>query len=212
MGRRLYAPLGAQRRCAPKHDRLARRAICERARAHPETKLLSYWATSLFRSLYNYGHQPKWRNWQTRYVQGVVRLPSSGFKSRLRHLRWQDDGNMYHALSPRRLRPSSPWNRLLIWLSVAAITLSLPLIFNVAARLQAEARMATEVARMTQQVQDAELRLARLRAALDYARSDAFVERWARVHARWSKVGEVVVVPPVTEQEPRVWWEDFLYP
>jgi hypothetical protein len=169
-------------------------------------------AALLFRSLYNYGHQPKWRNWQTRYVQGVVRLPSSGFKSRLRHLRWQDDGNMYHALSPRRLRPSSPWNRLLIWLSVAAITLSLPLIFNVAARLQAEARMATEVARMTQQVQDAELRLARLRAALDYARSDAFVERWARVHARWSKVGEVVVVPPVTEQEPRVWWEDFLYP
>src|SRR5512147_1452046 len=30
---------------------------------------------------------PEWRNWQTRYVQGVVRVPSSGFKSQLRHTR-----------------------------------------------------------------------------------------------------------------------------
>ncbi len=29
--------------------------------------------------------QPKWRNWQTRYVQGVVREPSCGFDSHLRH-------------------------------------------------------------------------------------------------------------------------------
>ncbi len=29
--------------------------------------------------------EPKWRNWQTRYVQGVVRVPSCGFKSHLRH-------------------------------------------------------------------------------------------------------------------------------
>ncbi len=28
---------------------------------------------------------PKWRNWQTRYVQVVVRATSCGFKSRLRH-------------------------------------------------------------------------------------------------------------------------------
>ncbi len=28
---------------------------------------------------------PKWRNWQTRYVQGVVRAISCGFESHLRH-------------------------------------------------------------------------------------------------------------------------------
>ncbi len=28
---------------------------------------------------------PKWRNWQTRYVQGVVSLRSCGFESHLRH-------------------------------------------------------------------------------------------------------------------------------
>ena len=33
---------------------------------------------------------PKWRNWQTRYVQGVVRVTSCGFKSHLRHLAWDD--------------------------------------------------------------------------------------------------------------------------
>jgi hypothetical protein len=30
-------------------------------------------------------HLPKWRNWQTRYVQGVVRVTSCGFESHLRH-------------------------------------------------------------------------------------------------------------------------------
>ena len=28
---------------------------------------------------------PKWRNWHTRYVQGVVRISSWGFDSPLRH-------------------------------------------------------------------------------------------------------------------------------
>ena len=32
-------------------------------------------------------YEPKWRNWQTRYVQGVVGLRSWGFKSLLRHTR-----------------------------------------------------------------------------------------------------------------------------
>ena len=31
------------------------------------------------------GHLPKWRNWQTRYVQGVVGEPPWEFKSPLRH-------------------------------------------------------------------------------------------------------------------------------
>jgi hypothetical protein len=29
--------------------------------------------------------QPKWRNWQTRYVQGVVGVLPWGFESPLRH-------------------------------------------------------------------------------------------------------------------------------
>lgn len=35
-------------------------------------------------------HKPKWRNWQTRYVQGVVLFGECGFDSHLRHLQELD--------------------------------------------------------------------------------------------------------------------------
>ncbi len=105
---------------------------------------------------------------------------------------------------------TSTANRLLIWFSVGALLLSLPLLFNIVSRAQSEARMHAEVERMTQQVNALQTRLTSLHAALDYAQSDAFVEEWARVQARWSKAGEVVVVPPASREVARPWWEDFL--
>ncbi|GIV83844.1 MAG: hypothetical protein KatS3mg052_0851 [Candidatus Roseilinea sp.] len=101
-------------------------------------------------------------------------------------------------------------NRLLVWFSVGALLLALPLAFNIAARLQAEARMRAEVERMTREVSMAEAKLVGLRAALDYASSEAFVEEWARVRARWSKEGEVIVVPPMMREPSHLWWERFL--
>lgn len=101
-------------------------------------------------------------------------------------------------------------NRLLVWFSVGALLLSLPLAFNIASRLQAEARMRAEVERMTREVSIAEAKLVGLRAALDYARSELFVEEWARVRSRWSKEGEVVVVPSMTREPAYLWWESFL--
>ena len=38
-------------------------------------------------------NMPKWRNWQTRYVQGVVSLRSWGFKSLLRHTKTRRCGS-----------------------------------------------------------------------------------------------------------------------
>jgi hypothetical protein len=107
-------------------------------------------------------------------------------------------------------QPPSTTNRLLIWFSIGALLLSLPLLFNIVYRAQAESRMQAEVDRMTQQVDAAEARLAGLREALAYARSDVYVEHWARVRARWGKDGEVVVVPPASGVSSRLWWEDFL--
>lgn len=101
-------------------------------------------------------------------------------------------------------------NRLLIWFSIGALLLSLPLLFNIVTRAQAEVRMQAEVDRMTQQVSAMEEKREHLRAALDYARSDAFVEEWARTRARWSRDGEVVIIPPTFRESARVWWEDFL--
>lgn len=101
-------------------------------------------------------------------------------------------------------------NRLLIWFSIGALLLALPLLFNIVYRVQAEARMQAEVNRMTQQVDATEAKLDGLRKALDYARSDAYVEQWARVRSRWGKDGEVVVVPPTSATVSRLWWDDFL--
>ncbi len=109
-----------------------------------------------------------------------------------------------------RISLPSAVNRLLVWFSIGALLLSLPLAFNIASRLQAEARMRAEVERMRREVNMAEAKLVGLRAALDYARSEPFVEEWARVRARWSKEGEVVVVPPMTHAPPYLWWESFL--
>ena len=51
-----------------------------------------------------YRRLPKWRNWQTRYVQGVVSLCSCGFDSHLRHQRVRLWGEA--SLAPKSLTVS----------------------------------------------------------------------------------------------------------
>lgn len=81
---------------------------------------------------------------------------------------------------------------------------------NIVGRAQAQARLQAEVNRVTQTIQKDEDKFKGLNNALAHARSDAFVEEWARVRARWGKDGEVVVVPPGSGEVARLWWEDFL--
>jgi hypothetical protein len=100
--------------------------------------------------------------------------------------------------------------RLLLWFSIGAILLSLPLLINIVGRMEAEARMSAEVTRVTQKLAQDEAKLNGLKNALDYAKSDAYTERWARVSARWSRDGEVVVVPPASGETAHLWWEMFL--
>lgn len=105
---------------------------------------------------------------------------------------------------------SKTTNRLLIWFSIGALLLSLPLLLNIVGRVQAEARMQAETTRMSAQIAADELRLQGLKNALDYAKTDAFTERWARAWARWGRDGEVVVVPPASGETAHLWWEEFL--
>lgn len=105
---------------------------------------------------------------------------------------------------------SSVASRLLVWFSLGALLLSLPLMVNIVGRAQAQARLQAEVNRVTQTIQKDEDKFKGLNNALAHARSDAFVEEWARVRARWGKDGEVVVVPPASGEVARLWWEDFL--
>ena len=54
---------------------------------------------------------PKWRNWQTRCVQGAVGVRPCGFKSHLRHLQRQSEvvstTSLYFASRPATCRLSS---------------------------------------------------------------------------------------------------------
>jgi len=105
---------------------------------------------------------------------------------------------------------SSVASRLLVWFSLGALLLSIPLMVNIVGRMQAQARLQAEVNRISQSIETDGTKLKGLRNALEHARSDAFVEEWARVRARWGKDGEVVIVPPASGEVTRLWWEDFI--
>lgn len=62
-------------------------------------------------------------------------------------------------------------------------------------------------------VQKSEIRNAQLRSALEYAKSDAFTERYAREQVHYAKAGEVLVLPStgqdlLTDRHP--WWQAFV--
>ena len=120
---------------------------------------------------------------------------------------------MTQSNAPHRFEKSADatsTNRLLTWFSIGMLLLSLPLLVNIVGRVQAETRMQTEASRMTQQLTANKAKLVGLHNALDYAKSDAFTERWARAWARWGKDGETVVVPPASGETVHLWWEEFL--
>jgi cell division protein FtsB len=105
-------------------------------------------------------------------------------------------------------------NRALVWFSIAAIVLSVPLVVNLVGRLQAEAQMRAAVQQMSARVDDNKTKLVQLQEALDYAKSSAYTERWARAQAHWAKPGETVVIdatkPSSAEAPPQLWWEAFV--
>jgi hypothetical protein len=95
------------------------------------------------------------------------------------------------------------------------VLLSLPLLFNFVKLVQTEDRMTVDVHNSADLVNKSEIRLAQWRQALEYAKSDSFVERYAREQMRFAKPGEIVVIPPAAQDvsKPRApWWEEFVKP
>lgn len=112
----------------------------------------------------------------------------------------------YEAESSQPLTPS----HLLIALFVFSLLLSLPLAFNIVGRIQAEAKMRAEHERLTVEVKRNEKCLAQLDSAVEYAKTEAFTEQWARERERLGKPGEVIIVPASSDpavQAARPWWE-----
>jgi hypothetical protein len=101
-------------------------------------------------------------------------------------------------------------NRLLIGLFIFCMLMLLPLVANILGRIEAETKMRTEHQRLTTEVQRSEKCLQELDNAVEYAKSDAYVEQWARERERLGKPGEVVIVPASGGpgvQPARPWWE-----
>ena len=110
-------------------------------------------------------------------------------------------------------QPQPLLNRILTWAAVIMIVLTVPLVLGFVGRLQAEAKVTEEVQRRTVWVQKGEQTYKELQQAVDYAKTSAFTERYAREQARYARRGEVVVVPPSAQdaqRSHRVWWQDFV--
>ena len=101
-------------------------------------------------------------------------------------------------------------SRVLLGFALVAFALSLPLMINIVNRVKAEAAMRAAVQQLTVQVDENKIKLVQLQDALDYAKSSAYTERWARVQTHWARPGETVVISPPSDAPPRLWWEAFL--
>lgn len=103
--------------------------------------------------------------------------------------------------------------RVLTWAAVIMALLSLPLLINFVGRVQDQQRMAEAVQKADAAVQKSEIRNAQLRSALEYAKSDAFTERYAREQAHYVKSGEVLVLPSAGQDllaERHPWWQTYV--
>ena len=100
---------------------------------------------------------------------------------------------------------------MLIALFVVCLLMALPLALNIVGRIQAEARMRAEYDRLAAEVQQDEQCLQQLDSAVEYAKTDAYAERWARERERLGKEGETVIVPASSQtgvSPARPWWEE----
>ena len=106
--------------------------------------------------------------------------------------------------------PSAGPSRLLTWAALILVILSLPLLFNLMGRLDAEARTQQAVDRMSTQVGEAEAKRDQLKARLEYVTSEAYVERRARVEYRLARRGEIPIIPPAVQNAalPKGIWLD----
>jgi hypothetical protein len=116
--------------------------------------------------------------------------------------------------------PDSPFehadsslNRICTWVAVVFLLFTMPLVFNFLGRVQAETKVNEAVEIRSESVAKGERTLTQLKLALEYAKSDAFTERYAREQARYARRGEVAVIPAGALDTTRpnyVWWQDFV--
>lgn len=85
------------------------------------------------------------------------------------------------------------------WLVALALIVFIPLAADFNARLSTIRQMRQEEAQLAREIPVEQARRAQLERSLEYVRSDAYAEYWARVEARMAYPGEVIVIPVAPE-------------
>jgi cell division protein FtsB len=95
----------------------------------------------------------------------------------------------------KKLQESKSWQLLLI----SALILLMPLLVDVNGRISVIRRMRQEETRLEQELTQAQAERDALQEQLEFVASDAYLEQWARVEARMTLPGQVVIIPLQTE-------------
>jgi cell division protein FtsB len=151
---------------------------------------------------------PNWRNWQTRYVQGVVLARECGFDSHIRHINEQainSSARLFSGIvigmSTLRSTQSSEIRRRTGQFSgiqvmfAAILTIGLFLAIDFSGRIANSQPMQQAYESVTLEIDQLREEQAELIALRDYVRSDAYVELWARADGKLIRPGDVLVIP-----------------
>ena len=145
---------------------------------------------------------PKWRNWQTRYVQGVVGERSCGFKSHLRHKNLLLTGSFFYGIllvtsdqtkENRKMKDFLLKNRKYSLIVVLVIILFV--LMTLFGRLTELARLSNQRDEIAQEIQVLQKTQVFLRTQNAYATSVKAVEDYAREEGRMSLSGDQVIIP-----------------
>lgn len=106
------------------------------------------------------------------------------------------------ASTANRQNPS--WlSKVLLFIAALFFIMSLPMMWRLVDRIRFEQTARAQAASYTQQVKDKEQMVVTLKERLEHARTDAFVEYYARVQMRLARPGETLVIPVYPDGQPR---------
>lgn len=101
-------------------------------------------------------------------------------------------------------RQNSIWlSRALLFIAMLFLVMSLPMLFRLVDRIRFEQSAKTQATLYAEQVRQKEQLVTTLKARQEYARTDAFVEYYARVQMRLARPGETLVIPVYPDGQPK---------
>lgn len=98
---------------------------------------------------------------------------------------------------------SSSLSKVLLFIAALFFIMSLPMMWRLVDRIRFEQTARAQAASYAQQVKDKEQMVSTLKDRLAYAKTEAFIEYYARVQMRLVRPGETLVIPVYPDGQPR---------